>query len=335
MELTLSLQSFNSLSGYGFSPLRYLIESSREDFGGAVSEIELTLFFRSSLPFEKQRCNRTLKSLFNEYHKKTITPLPTSLFLRKKRRLVFGVLAEFATAEEKDSREKQIQIDWQHKVLDSLTERIQSSRRKFKKTDDFRVADFLEWLSCLHDRLPKTQKEARAMDQQWREFDEKKMAGLSDWEKLGLDFDDYHADARKVVDDPDLWCLSHDFAPNGNDSGADLLDIFRKQKSRIKKNEGRSFLKRMGRDWEFDPQKEPDDSIEYETKREVVVALAFSFLKVLAFCPDWLVEEAVATITSYSNYLETNHRDWEHRDLCLDYQRRMLRVLDNCPREEL
>jgi len=331
VELSIFVIKFNSLGGYGFTPLRYVFESAEKDFGSAIHEIVLNLHFPSALPFEKQRCSSTLKSSFEEFHQTKLPKLPTSRFLRKKNRLVFDAVADFANAEGNDGGK--IHLDWQRRGLDVLIDRMKASRRKFKATDDFHLDEFLNWLSTLHDSLPTTQKEAEELDQRWQDFQERHLASLSDWEKLGVDFEDYHPDARRVVDDPSLWSMSHDFSPNGNDSGADLLDIFRRQKSRIKKAGGRAFLKTMERDWEFDLDQEPDDSIEYETKREVVIALAFAYLKFFACCPNWLVEKTVDTIKAHQRYLKSNHLDWPHRDGCIDYQNRMLKVLSSCPRE--
>ena len=55
---------------------------------------------------------------------------------------------------------------------------------------------------------------------------------MSPWERLGIDWDEYHPDARELLDDPFFWDPVHDSAPHGNDTGVDLLADFKKWNKR-------------------------------------------------------------------------------------------------------
>ena len=337
MKLQLPKSTFNCYGGgCEYSPLFALVEMSDEDFGQGLTSITMTLHHRSKLPFSKQSANKSLKPLYDEFEQK-LSGLPRRRFLRKKGALNLDVLAEFASAEETEEAEEsgEILIDWLPNVLELLVSEMQHCRKKFKSSDDFQIDKFIDFLSGLHDKLPNTKKAARKMDSEWFEYATQEQKERSPWDKLGIDFGDYHHSAKLVVNDPRLWSLGHDFSPNGNDNGADLLTIFRRQKSRIKKNGGHAFLKKMARDWGFDVECEPNDSIEYRIKREVVVGLAFAFMKSYSYCPAWLLELTSHVVNEYKGFLKTNHLDWDHREEFLEYQELILKCLETCPVEPI
>ena len=334
MELDLPICTFNSFGGGStFGAVIALVELHEESFGDALQEIELRLYFKSDLPFSKQRVDSSLRDSYNEFHTRQCTALPNHRFLRKKRKLKIETLAEFTTAEEISQIAQPLNLRWQAAALDLLIRELEVCRKKFKPADAFRFDDFLNWLRRQHDNLPKTQAEAERLDGRWRDTDDEKREQLDEWESLGLDWGDYHVAAREVVTDPRLWSQGDDFAPNGNDNGADLISSFRSAKSRWARGGGKVFYRNLARDWGFDPKAVPDDSIGYQMKRESIIGLAFAFLKLFAYCPDWLADETIRTIEGYNTYLASHHLEWEHRDLCFAYQDAMLECLKSCPRK--
>lgn len=335
MKLDLPIRTFNSFGGsFAFAPVLALIELCEEEFGTGLQKIEVTLCFISKLPFSEQGVDPSLQASFKCFHN-YCTHLPKRRFLRKQATLKIEALAEFASAEEINRPRKEACLKWLPPVLEILISELEQCRGKFKASDDFRVDDYLKWLRAQHKRLPKTQRAAKKLVELFSQKEEDETSLLSDWDRLGLNWKDFHENARNVVSDPRLWSRGHDFAPNGNDNGADLLTRFRAQKSRSARNEGKSFYKKLQKEWGFDPQAKPGDSAEYDLKREVVVGLAFAFLKLFAYCPTWLAEEAIGEIKAYEAYLATNHLDWQHRDQCLEYQELMLSCLLDCPRAPL
>lgn len=332
MELDLSIVTFNTYGGGAtLGALIALIELEEQSFGSALEVIEFDVFFKSSLPFSQQRAHKSLKQSYDDFHKERCTALPIRRFMRKKRKLKIAVLADFATAEEA-SGFGEPKLEWQSAALDLLISEVEACRKKLKPTDDFRFRDFLDWLQQQHDNLPKTKDEAEALDRRWRELVDTKREQLDEWQLLGLDWDEYHESAREVVSDPRLWSMGHEFAPNGNDSGADLIYMFRSEKSRWVRGGGKAFYRNLAQGWGFDPKAPPSDTIDYEMKREAIIGLAFAFLKLFAYCPAWLADEAIHTIDDYKSYLAVHHLDWEHREECLEYQDSMLTCLNSCPR---
>jgi hypothetical protein len=283
MKLQVMLSAFNSFGGGAeFGPVSALIGMSEQDLGSGLERIELTLCFRSSKPFEEQGVDKSLRGSYRAFHRRLET-LPNRRFLRKKRRLTLEAVADFASAEEVRDWRPDRHLGWQRPMLDLLIDEVAACRRKFKASDDFRVADFLGWLRALE--LPDGAEATAELLARWKAFEEAEREQMSDWERLGFDWDDFHPDARSVVDDPRLWSQGHDFAPNGNDNGADLMSRFREDKSRSSRNGGKAFYQRMQRDWGFGADAAVGDSIEYQMRREVVLGLACAFLKLYASCP--------------------------------------------------
>lgn len=335
MELDLPICTFNSFGGGStFGSVIALVERHEGSFGTALKEIELNLYFKSNLPFSKQGVDPSLEDCYDEFHNQQCAKLPIRRFMRKKRKLKIEALADFATAEEASGLSRPWNLEWQAAALDMLIRELEMCRSKFKATDDFDLDEFLTWLQSQHDHLPKTQDEAEQLDQRRRDKDDEARAQMDDWELLGLDWEDYHEAARDIVADPRLWSRGHDFAPNGNDNGADLFESFRSEKSRWARGGGKAFFRNLARDWGFDPDAQPDDSIGYQMKREATIGLAFAFLKLVGYCPEWLAEATIRTIEDYKAYLETHHLDWAHRDLCLEYQAAMLECVKASPRSK-
>lgn len=342
MKLNLAIRTFNGFGGgAAFGSVIALVELNEESFGDGLEEIELQLNFKSSLPFSKQRApfskkrvDSSLRAKYEEFHNQECAALPIRRFLRKKRRLKVETIANFASAEEAWQNSHPLNLEWQAAALDILIRELDLCRKKFKPADNFRFDDYLSWLRRQYENLPKTQREAKRLDRLWQNADTEKREHLSEWDALGLDWEDYHAAARDVVADHRLWNQGHDFAPNGNDNGADIIHSFRSEKSRWARGGGKAFYRNLARDWGFDPEAIPDDSIGYRTKRESIIGLAFAFLKLFAYCPDWLADETIRTIEYYKTHLALHHSEWEHRELCLEYQDVMLDCLKACPRKQ-
>lgn len=334
MKLSTPIRTFNTYGGGStFEPVAALLELSDQKFGEALQEIELTLCFQSERSFSEQNVDETLQQSYDEFHRRHCVRLPIRRYVRKKATLKLEVLATFASAEQVEQpTQGMFNLAWQSEVLELLLAEVEACRKKFKASDHVRVADFLDWLRLQHQNLPKTQEEAQALTNRLEQHEEELQRQLSEWDRLGIDWSDYHPDAREMIPDPRLWSSGHEFAPNGNDNGADLLASFRSQKSRWARDGGQMFYRNLARDWGFNPEATPGETIDYLITRQSILGLAFAFLKLFASCPQWLAERAMQEIHSYQAYLETHHRDWEHREECLSYHASMLECLHQCPR---
>ena len=332
--------TFNSYgASWVFRPLISLFEIEEKSFGSAVIEVQLVVSFRSKSSFKNQNVNRSLGRLYADFHSH-LAKLPKRSFFRKKRTLSIELCAGFAVAEEiKPNTREEYKIrnekyfyEYNLNLLDQLIEQIKACRSKFKERDDFDFEAFLNWIESLRHKMPDNKADADLIIESWEIKKKEAFEQMSDWEKLGLDWKEYHPTARNIISDPRLWNVAHDFAPNGNDTGADILEMLREVKNRksLTSDGGKTFYKATWRDWGFsDPSPLwPDDSTDYHVHRELIVGLAFAFVKLKGGCPDWLKQDATANTETYVKYLETHELKWPHRKECLAYQDLILKTLD-------
>lgn len=343
MKLTIMENSFNS---YGrsvvFKPLEALVYLEAKDFGSALSETILTLQFNCSLPFEQQKVNRSLRSSYDKFIHSTDKPKRT--FRRKKAELDISTKANFVSSEEffprsKDdykTRNETYFRDWNLHALNILKTELGASKNKFKSTDDFDFAACLAWLNSLSEKLPKTKREADILIDSFEKGLAVERSKLSDWELLGEDWSDYHATAREVVPFPELWSITNDLAPNGNDTGADVIHFFQEKKSKILKSrdKGKTIFTREWESMWGEPIPEPNgnyDDLALNDYRKFVVGFAFSFLKNLGHCPEWLKMEAVKHIRANEEFTEREYSKWEYMGEFKTINKIMVSCLEKAP----
>jgi len=340
MQLTIMERTFKTYGGgVIFQPLEALVYLEDENFGSALSEIVLTLQFNSSLPFEKQRAHESLRSSYDDFN--TFTEKPKITFRRKKAVLEITSKADFASSEEVMPRSKSgyklrnetYFRDWNLSALAILRAQMIASKSKFKKTDDFNFDDCLECITSLSKKLPATKTEADLLVQKFIQRRALDRSKLSDWELLDEDWSDYHATARDVVPIPELWSISNEFAPNGNDTGADVLDFFEEEKSSIRKSKdnGKTVFQEMWDQMWGESIPEPDgnyDDLKLNDYRKFVVGFAFAFLKHLGCCPEWLKIEALKHIRENEIFLTRESPTWEHLEELKTINKAMVSCLE-------
>lgn len=326
MKLTVMENSFNSYGGsVVFKPLEALISLEDVDFGTALSVIILTLQFNCKLPFEQQNVNKSLRSSYDKFIDHTESP--RRIFRRKKSELEICTKARFVSSEDffpksqaqYKKRNETYFKDWNLQVLEILKAELIASKNKFKKTDDFDFEACLMWIESLRQKLPETKDHADNLIETYNKQRSLEYSKLSEWERLGIDWSDYHVSARDVVPLVELWSITNEFAPNGNDTGADVLYSFEtnKEKVRKSKDEGRAIFEK---EWEHlwgkrIPQANGNyDDLALNDYRKFTIGFAYGFLKHLGFCPEWLKAETCKHIKEYEEFAEREYSEWEHLD---------------------
>jgi uncharacterized protein YfeS len=96
------------------------------------------------------------------------------------------------------------------------------------------------------------------------------------WDALDIDWDTYHPNARRLLDEPFFWDCTDDLAPVGNDTGADVLEGFRKWRRRKKAatTPVLDFLHHLLAEWDV-PLNAGDAKLAL-VRDEACVGLAFS-----------------------------------------------------------
>lgn len=315
-----------------------------KDFGSALSEIILVLQFNCSLPFEQQKVNKSMRSSYDRFIVQTAKP--KRVFRRKKAELEISTRADFVSREtffpksqdDYKLRNEAYFRDWNLHVLDLLKAEMTASKNKFKKTDDFDFAACLAWMTSLTEKLPATKEDADVLVEAFKQARTLERSKMSDWELLEEDWSDYHAAAREVVPFPELWSITNDFAPNGNDTGADVLYFFKEKKSVIQKSKTKEKAI-FTEEWESlwgEPIPEPNGDFDYDDLalndyRKFTVGFAFSFLKHLGFCPEWLKMESLKHIRDYEAFSEREYPKWEYLGELKAINKIMVSCLEKAP----
>jgi len=332
--LTRSYDSYGSTME--FKVIEALFDQIGATFGTAVREIDFLLCLKS-LPGTTPR--QSLESLFDEYHNGWLPKLPLRTYRRSKGLIEISAKVDFLYAqdlipEEKaefEARRNRYLYDRQVAICRLLISELEACRSRFKASDDFDYPAFVIWARSLPAMIPEQKSDADVLVANLKERRRQRREQLSPWKKLGVDWDEFHPSAKELVPDHRLWSITDDLSPNGNDTGADVLVLVQERASRLgaSRDEGRSFYKEVWETWGFSwpPPGQPSDAVEYDMHRELVVGLAFSFLKVLGQCPAWLRDSAIAEIEAYQKFLSERHAGWSHLSEALEMQTLMRSVL--------
>lgn len=105
-----------------------------------------------------------------------------------------------------------------------------------------------------------------------------------------------HPKAKAFLDDPFFWDIGYDYAPNGNDNGADTLSNYINWRPLNRFTSSRLFFTGLMADWgvmEFSP-----DPISQSIVRESSIGLAFAQIKIDGGCPLWIRDKALGFINA-------------------------------------
>ncbi|WP_444913278.1 hypothetical protein [Microbulbifer sp. PAAF003] len=332
MEISVFHRLYNSFGGHrSISLVSEILENDEPDFGSAVEEIEVTVHFYHDGPARK-----SLEQTQENFHNNLKT-LPKCTFYRKKKRIALDIEGTFTTGYEIERNKKppiQINPDWVKATLADIIENLTAIKPKIKKSDDFSYEEFQKYLSKKLEEIPHNVEELENLQNEVRERRKAEFEKLDEWEKLGLDWVDFHPNAKDVVPVPGLWSCGDEFAPNGNDTGADTLGLFTDWNNRNKSKSPLVFLTKLLKGWEIDINKPYDSDYSSYTYFQATVGLAFASAKLRGECEQPLKEKAMQAIEKYLQSIaaETN---WEHKNECEEKLTTSLSVLGKMPNKAL
>lgn len=282
-------------------PIGDFLLAERDDFGPAVREITLTLHLPDAGP-----AKRTLASLLatHEAYRRT---LPKVTFRRSRATVEIEVASALLPAHEWRPASG-LSLDLFSRGVVEVADALALVRSRIKASDAFDVAAFLAECAAARARIPTSADALQALAEALHARDRERWAALSEWERLDIDWQDYHARAREVLDDPFFWREADDFAPHGNDTGADLLADYRPWRRRHPDADPMQFLERLARQWGYDGVAGLDAGI----ADDAFVALAFAELKLRASCPAALRAQALAAAARQRRQAEDDLA-WPHR----------------------
>jgi uncharacterized protein YfeS len=274
-----------------------------DDFGPAVSDLTVTFHFSSSEP-----ARRTLEDDFHRFHANR-RRLPKVIFRREKGQATIDVASDLIDGKR---LEKHISLTLPlfRGLISETIEALSLLRARLRSRDDFDLDALLVHCRKRQANLPKTRQQFKTLMAQFAREQVEREASLSPWEKLDVHWQDYHRKARELLDDPFFWEEDNDFAPHGNDTGADLLWSYRGWLRRNPSGDPLEFYRRLLRRWGYRADSSRDEG--RAVIDEAAVALAFAELKMRGRCRAPVKALAKAALQrQHQQAIEA--KQWPHR----------------------
>jgi len=328
MEISVSHRLYNVFGGHrSISLVSDLLEYEMPEFGDAISELEITVHFFHDGPAKK-----SLEKMQDEFHENLKT-LPKCTFYRKKQCLRLDIEGKFTTGYEIERSSKppiQINPEWVKSTLEAIKSYLPLIKSKIKKSDNFDFKGFETYVESKYNNFPESVARLEEIHELVSNRRKDDFDKLDEWEKLGIDWVEYHPKAREIVPFPFQWSCSDEFSPNGNDTGADTLEIFRTWNNRNKSKPTKEFLKKLLSDWEIDIDNPYVSEYSSYTYFQTVVGLAFSSAKLRGLCEQDLKQRALSEIDEYLKSI-TSKTDWEYLGECKEKLAQSKSVIEKMP----
>ncbi len=276
-----------------YSVIADLLMTRLGNYGSAVDSIEITVNLRTNSKKEKR----------NEEYQGFLNALPKITFQRKRKTIQIEFVSDkFTVADDRghDTAEKT------NMAMPEIADVLFLIKKRIKNSDDFDTARFLTDVTDILTTQTFTQAEWEKIDEEGTKVFRAIYDSKDPWELLDIDWDKYHPEARTLLDDPFFWDETDDFAPNGNDTGADLLDAFRRWHKGHPDTSPLRVLEKLFKSWDVRPipwslrDKAEVERLEKEAPipigmcNEASIALAFAVIKFRGECPGDVAEIALA-----------------------------------------
>ncbi len=270
----------------------------RTPIAAALRRVEITIWFTTRRPPRK-----SLESVHEDFNLR-MEQLPKVKFHRKKATLSIDYGSALGAIEEVLPHHE-LDFEFFGAAFDEL-------QQVFSKLEPAQLG---QWVDAARIAAPRSQQELEAFAESEEQRKADHHATKSPWDLLGLDWEDFHPDARRILDDPFFWEATNDFSPNGNDTGADLLHDVRKD-PRAQKDPIR-FLANLFRRWGVasmiatalakKPEERDDkDETAITTHDEAAIALPFALVKYYGSAPRAAIELALKAIERQKNWHNAN-----------------------------
>jgi uncharacterized protein YfeS len=286
-----------------YSPVaNLLMVCLTSDYGSAIESIYFTAFLRSGT----QKARPTLEGLFRQFHA-YLDKLPKVTFRRKLKRVEIEFLSQNFVADDDESNK--LSAEKCNTAGEEVSKALSLLTKRIKPSDDFDLDRFLPDVSRLMTTKIESMEEWDRLRGEAKTKRQELHATKSPWELLEIDWSQYHPKAKEILDQPFFWESADDFAPHGNDTGADLLEDYRRWNSRHRNRSPLVFLTRLLTEWEIKPidwnitddetvrRLNKERSIEFHVCNEAIIALAFAVVKMRGDCPPEISSMALAALT--------------------------------------
>ena len=182
---------------------------------------------------------------------------------------------------------------------------------RIKPSDDLDFEALLTHFENTVQHVPQTDDALASLAVKLLADKQRRIDNANPWDLLAVDFSIFHPQARTVLDDPFFWKGDDDFAPHGNDTGADLLVAYRKWLKKNKDKNPLAFYYALPPQWGFGNA--PKNETEATVFDQAAVALAFAELKLRGCCGTIVTELANAALLRQRVEAEAAS-GWQHQD---------------------
>ena len=286
--------------GLSIAPVGDALEDALTALDFGVSELEIRPYFDRGKPSPGG-----LEEEFDRFHS-FLRTLPTTRYESTKRRLTVQYLSHLDAADALDLRTFSPAVFRQ--ALLEIVDVFRSLEGKLKSKAGLQFTTLLGAIKQVAAELPQTDTELHKLVQDVRARQQDRSAALPWDERLRVEWVDYHPNAKTLLNKPFFWDVIDENAPHGNDTGADVLEAFKRWRAKNKKARPLRFLDKLLASWGFDRSSSsshaevpalPRTTIEL-TRDQAAIALAFALIKLEGNCDLATRQRAVEAIDRQS-----------------------------------
>lgn len=304
MRFDVMTRTYNTYGGQSTLSLIPDFLLGDRNFGSAVSELTVTFHSPHTGP-----PRRTLEQIYAAFHANRKT-LPKIVFRRKRGQVAIDIASDLLDGNNRDLH-RTVSLPLFNAGVREMITALELLSKRLTDNDDFKLEELLTHCREAQSRLPSTLDELTAFADESQKGKAARDAAMSPWETLEIDWRDFHPKSRGILDDPFYWDCTDDFSPNGNDTGADLLEDYRKWLRRNPTGDPVAFLRQLTRQCGYPP--EPLREIDRDVMDAAAVGLAFAELKLRAECRPAVAALARAAIQRQRQQA-IDAVDWPHRE---------------------
>ncbi len=321
MNFYVMTKSYNCYGGHTtLSHIGDFLLRGASDFGDAVKEITVTLHFPHTGPPKK-----TLERLLDRHNSHRAT-LPKITYRRATGKIEIDIASDLI-----DSCDRRHSPQFSLPLFTGGVEEVLCAlslmRNRMKVSDVFDLDAFVAHCDTGRQRIPHSEEALQNLTAELKAAGSAECAAMTQWEKLDVDWEDFHPQAREILDDPFFWNCTDDFSPNGNDTGADLLEAYRDWLKTHRDGQPIQFFERLAIQWAYAGIEAMGD----EVRDEAGVGLAFADIKLRGKCEEQARVLALKSLDKQRIQAETSS-GWAHRDerlISLEKIKCKLQNLDN------
>lgn len=288
-----------------------LLELEPLDFGPALTEIDLTIHYplRPGLLQRKGWAKPPPKPKENlrRVHRKKAKLDIRWISLRRSCKNAFSFLKESNTPQA-------FALDF-----DDLVDALTYGTGTLKPSDEFDREGFLSFIQHQRQLDRGTPADIRQALEYANDLAKQRWEARDAWDKLSVDWDDMHPNARAILDDPQDWSNSHDFSPHGNDTGADIFADW----SVYTNLTPEQAAQEIGWGSDFDLT----NALCWKDWIEINLALAFGHIKKRGTCPQTLANSVLDALRQDLSRAKTLS-NWEHQSEYVACLTRYIAILE-------